>query len=137
MLQITQSDRYSGKGLVAKRNSQNFNEVNEHGAATCPFNCRAISKSFLDTLSEMAPMSEKKHRVHQQQIKCITLQHLAAEISKFEKQAFTIKLKRVILLMGSPYCYRPSMMSQLQLSIMMVDSTLNRLMSILKLGMGN
>ena len=74
MLQTTRLERYSGNGLVAKRNSQNFSKFNEHGAATCPCNCRAISKSFLDTLSKMTPiisdikqkirtMSEKKkHR---------------------------------------------------------------------------
>ena len=55
MLQTTQSERYRGNGLVEKRNSQNFSEVNEHGAATCPCNCRRISKSFSNTLSEMTP----------------------------------------------------------------------------------
>ena len=52
MLQTTRLERYGGNGLVAKRNSQNFSKFNEHGAATCPCNCRAISKSFSDILSE-------------------------------------------------------------------------------------
>ena len=55
MLQTTRLEHYSGNGLVAKRSSKNFSKFNEHGAATCPCNCRAISKSFSDTLSEMTP----------------------------------------------------------------------------------
>ena len=76
MLQTTRLERYTGNGLVAKRNSQNFSKFNEHGAATCPCNCRAISKSFSDTLSEMTPnisdikqkirtMSEKENTVQE------------------------------------------------------------------------
>ena len=69
--------RYSGNGLVAKRKSQNFSlKVNEYGAATQAY-CCAISKIFLDTLSEMAPntsdieqkirtMSEKNTQVYRE-----------------------------------------------------------------------
>ena len=73
MLQTTRLERYSGNALVAKRNSQNFSKFNEHGAATCPCNCCALSKSFSDTLTGMTPnisdikqkirtMSEKKKK---------------------------------------------------------------------------
>ena len=64
MLQTTRLERYSGNGLVAKRHSQNFSKFNEHGAPTCPFNCRAISKSFSNTLSEMTPnISDIKQKI--------------------------------------------------------------------------
>ena len=64
MLLTTRLERYSGNGLVAKRNSQNFGKFSEHGAATCPCNCRAISKSFSDTLSEMTPnISDIKQKI--------------------------------------------------------------------------
>ena len=71
MLQTTRLERYSGNGLVAKRNSQNFGKFNEHGAATCPCNCRAISKSFSDTLSEMTSnISDIKQKIRTMSEKC-------------------------------------------------------------------
>ena len=71
MLQTTRLERYSGNGLVAKRNSQNFSKFNEHGAATCLCNCRAISESFLDTLSEMTPnISDIKQKIQTMSEKC-------------------------------------------------------------------
>ena len=72
MLQTTRLERYSGNGLVAKRNSQNFSKFNEHGAATCLCNYRAISKSFSDTLSIMTPnISNIMQKIRTMSEKCL------------------------------------------------------------------
>ena len=98
MLQTTRSERYSGNGLVAKRNSQNFSKFSEHGAGTCSCNCRAISKSFSDTLFEMTPnildikqkirtmfkKCPKKNNTASRFIKIINLQYFVLSIYRFD-----------------------------------------------------